>query len=91
MQVPLVNGTKENWLVRAECRGETFTGPREVSVLSGQTGTYPLHFCPPTMGFFAGSVEFAIAAIGELLTSSWEATSLWDSPCAAHLRYRSIT
>ncbi|KAK9844614.1 hypothetical protein WJX74_004677 [Apatococcus lobatus] len=64
-EVPLVNGTKENWLVRAECRGETFTGPREMSVLSGQTGLYSLHFCPPTMGFFAGSIEFAIAAIGE--------------------------
>lgn len=65
VQVPLVNGTKENWLVRADCRGETFSGPRELSVLPGQTGMYPLHFCPPTMGFFAGSVEFAIAAIGE--------------------------
>ena len=67
-QVPLVNGTKENWLVRAECKGETFSGPRELSVLSGQTGMYPLHFSPPTMGFFAGSVEFAIAAIGTSFT-----------------------
>ena len=53
--------------MRAECRGETFTGPRELSVMSGQTGLYSLHFCPPTMGFFAGSIEFAIAAIGRSL------------------------
>ncbi len=63
-QVPLVNGSKENWLVRVECKGEQFTGPRELSVLAGLTGMYPLHFYPPSMGFFAGSVEFAIAAIG---------------------------
>eukprot|EP00698_Gefionella_okellyi_P007756 TRINITY_DN1898_c0_g1_i1.p1 TRINITY_DN1898_c0_g1~~TRINITY_DN1898_c0_g1_i1.p1 ORF type:complete len:2231 (+),score=540.36 TRINITY_DN1898_c0_g1_i1:707-6694(+) len=44
--IPVVNTTSAPWVIRAQLKGQYFTGPPQLTVPAGQTGYFPLVFKP---------------------------------------------
>lgn len=48
--LPIRNTTEEEWQLKSTFQGIGFTGPSLLTVSPGQTGLYPVSFCPKKMG-----------------------------------------
>ncbi len=65
MQIPVINESTSPLVVVADCKGDAFTGPKELTVPAGQVAAYPLLFQPAVAGTCAGTLELHIPATGE--------------------------
>ena len=45
-ELPVINGTQDDWTISAAIKGEGFHGPASVKIPAGQSGSYPLDFTP---------------------------------------------
>ncbi|KAK9828703.1 hypothetical protein WJX72_001600 [[Myrmecia] bisecta] len=64
-EVPIVNSSSGAMTVVAECKGEAFSGPKELHMAPGQLAAYPLTFKPPWVGSYAGTLEITVPSTGE--------------------------
>ena len=62
-EVPLVNSSDKPLNVKAVCTGDSFSGPREITVPSNSTASYKLAFTAPWTGEYTGTLELSIASI----------------------------
>jgi len=64
-ELPIINGTAEDWTVTSSLRGEGFHGPPSVKVPAGATGYYPLDFTPEWIVESEGELTLNNQATGD--------------------------
>ncbi|KAG8346440.1 hypothetical protein TRVL_02733 [Trypanosoma vivax] len=67
-RVPIVNTSRENWLITATIEGDSFSGPRELSVQRGKSRQYPLRYSPAWVASDTGSLVLLNNETGERRT-----------------------
>ena len=79
-EVPMVNSSDKPLNVKAVCTGDSFSGPREITVPSNSTASYKLAFKAPWTGEYTGTLELSIASTGESI--SYKLKGVAEDPVA---------
>ena len=76
VQVPVVNSSSQVVYITASLQGgEAFSGHKDLMVAAGQTDNYPLTFCAPWVGDYAGTLSLNFIATGPPCYNTMEMTT----------------